>query len=784
MDVNGKFKGTQEWQNNADNQLLEITSDKGATYEYDANGHVSQKRSSLGEVTIYQYDVEGRLIQESSTWGKQTYYTYDALGNRISKGTATEYDRKLKTDMMSWMKATDREAQLRLEESDITLSDILTKLTKNPAFISYCLPIKDRTWRIDHDTNRRKVTEEKLKKAVDTTVMIDTIEYLNDYTQTYVSPLQEQYTTYDKKVKSTYQATNFYNNNGMAIGNDLDTYHQDGLKSNITQISKENGRLYSSNLYKEFGSSERRIQDQAGYRSQYHDNSADIHLRAREYNTTTGRFLQQDTVLGSLKNPTTQNKYIYGNNNPFMYRDDAGRFGWKDLVNGVKKVVKTVAKAVDKYIIQPVVKAVKYVANAVGNFVSNVFHSAQQVYNKAVSSANQAINYVSNQVQQGYNQAVDWVETKAAQAQAAYQQAVAIAQETRAKAEARIRKMCEGASAVWNSATKAVDNFVKKHEGAIKLALGAGVIILSIVNPPAGLAAGMALSAMELGSAVTGKDWVSNREMSDKERLTTGVLSVVSMGMGGSAIYNEVKSVASAATTTTQSVVGSVAQNVDDSSSTVGRWMSQTEYDKMAETGRVQVSPNGNTTYVANPSNSSAFPSAPKGSLYVEFDVATETLKPAGKVEWSQIPGPNSLYDKLGQKQGLPPITEMPPASNLTVRGGGLGMITESLMTKIIETWLIDNESELENLGILIKKTITNAYKVEFESQKFMGELLVEKNEYSPYRYLKIEIWAYIDSEISLIYHFYDTDNTSENDVLQALKSMLKLMKKYLEMQN
>ncbi|GAB2021877.1 hypothetical protein RyT2_09510 [Pseudolactococcus yaeyamensis] len=149
----------------------------------------------------------------------------------------------------------------------------------------------------------------------------------------------------------------------MAIGNDLDTYHQDGLKSNITQISKENGRLYSSNLYKEFGSSERRINDQAGYRSQYHDNSADIHLRAREYNTNTGRFLQQDTVLGSLNNPTTQNKYIYGNNNPFMYRDDAGRFGWNDIVNGVKKAVKAVAKAVDRYIVKPVVKAVQSGAN-------------------------------------------------------------------------------------------------------------------------------------------------------------------------------------------------------------------------------------------------------------------------------------------------------------------------------------------------------------------------------------------------------------------------------------
>ncbi|GFH42708.1 hypothetical protein Hs30E_12590 [Lactococcus hodotermopsidis] len=119
MTVNGK--DIQEWHNNIDNQLIEITSDKGAIYEYDQNAHVSQKCSSLGEVTTYQYDVEGRLIQEISTWGKQILYTYDALGNRIAKGTATEYDRKLKTDMMSWMKATDREAQLRLKESDATL---------------------------------------------------------------------------------------------------------------------------------------------------------------------------------------------------------------------------------------------------------------------------------------------------------------------------------------------------------------------------------------------------------------------------------------------------------------------------------------------------------------------------------------------------------------------------------------------------------------------------------------------------------------------------------------
>ena len=102
----------------------------------------------------------------------------------------------------------------------------------------------------------------------------------------------------------------------------------------------------------------------------------------------------------------------------------------------------------------------------------------------------------------------------------------------------------------------------------------------------------------------------------------------------------------------------------------VGRWMSQAEYDKMLETGRVQMSPNGNRTYVANPADISAFPSAPKGSIYVEFEVNANSVFQAGKEGWAQIPGPGSLIDRLNQKRGLPPITEMPKVKNIKILGG------------------------------------------------------------------------------------------------------------------
>ncbi|EKZ3786390.1 hypothetical protein QYB16_002088 [Listeria monocytogenes] len=43
LKFNGKSKGYTEWKQNADNELLSITGEHGATYEYDENGHVSKK---------------------------------------------------------------------------------------------------------------------------------------------------------------------------------------------------------------------------------------------------------------------------------------------------------------------------------------------------------------------------------------------------------------------------------------------------------------------------------------------------------------------------------------------------------------------------------------------------------------------------------------------------------------------------------------------------------------------------------------------------------------------
>jgi hypothetical protein len=58
--------------------------------------------------------------------------------------------------------------------------------------------------------------------------------------------------------------------------------------------------------------------------------------------------------------------------------------------------------------------------------------------------------------------------------------------------------------------------------------------------------------------------------------------------------------------------------------------MSELEFNTMNKTGRVEGA--GGRTYVVNPANPAAFPSAGRSSnIYAEFDVPTSVLKPGSK---------------------------------------------------------------------------------------------------------------------------------------------------------
>ena len=109
-------------------------------------------------------------------------------------------------------------------------------------------------------------------------------------------------------------------------------------------------------------------------------------------------------------------------------------------------------------------------------------------------------------------------------------------------------------------------------------------------------------------------------------------------------------------------------QNKISNTIRVGRWMSRNELEKMLKTGRVQSS-EGGITHVTNPSDPEAFKAAKKGSVFVEFDIDKDIIKPGGKENWGIIHGSGSPVDRFNIKKGLEGIKEMPKVYNIEIKG-------------------------------------------------------------------------------------------------------------------
>jgi hypothetical protein len=98
--------------------------------------------------------------------------------------------------------------------------------------------------------------------------------------------------------------------------------------------------------------------------------------------------------------------------------------------------------------------------------------------------------------------------------------------------------------------------------------------------------------------------------------------------------------------------------------STVGRWMSLAEYETMQATGAM-VEGAGGQTFVST-GGPTSFAAAAKGSIYVEFQVATNSLLKGGLEGWYKTIGPNAgraMQSQLTKQGGqvMPTIQKLSP---------------------------------------------------------------------------------------------------------------------------
>ena len=116
--------------------------------------------------------------------------------------------------------------------------------------------------------------------------------------------------------------------------NEAKEYYLYNGTGNATQTTAENGSAFLRYTYDAFGniSSIRApmtvdIDDlnRYTYNGEDYDYNTDLqYLRARYYRTGTGNFISQDTYLGDLLNPLSQNRYTYSHNSPVMFDDPSG----------------------------------------------------------------------------------------------------------------------------------------------------------------------------------------------------------------------------------------------------------------------------------------------------------------------------------------------------------------------------------------------------------------------------------------------------------------------------
>ena len=112
------------------------------------------------------------------------------------------------------------------------------------------------------------------------------------------------------------------------------TYLYDG-HGTVRALADSKGKITDTYSYDAFGnliSSTGSTANNYRYCGERFDSTTGLYyLRARYMDTSTGRFISQDTYAGSTADSISLHKYLYANSNPVMYSDPSGYSADNDL---------------------------------------------------------------------------------------------------------------------------------------------------------------------------------------------------------------------------------------------------------------------------------------------------------------------------------------------------------------------------------------------------------------------------------------------------------------------
>ena len=342
-------------------------------YEYDANGNRTAVHYANGFTTTYEYDLLNRLICEKAVDSEdnivvQYTYTLGAAGERKS---VTELDRTVEYTYDSLYRLT---SETITEGEKVTaytfaydnVSNRILK-TENGAATEYVYNalnqlVSDSETTYEYDLNGNLIrvigsaqsalyeynAENKLVRAtVQNGVLVTEESYTYDYQGNRTSKTTHRsdgVTEYVKYLNDNSSFTNVLAEIGSegsvqayyTIGADLISHERDGKVSvflydghgSVVGLANESGVVTDTYCYDAFGNLLKSTGSTANnYRycgEQFDETTGLYYLRARYMDTSTGRFISQDSYAGEISDPVSLHKYLYCSSNPVMKVDPSG----------------------------------------------------------------------------------------------------------------------------------------------------------------------------------------------------------------------------------------------------------------------------------------------------------------------------------------------------------------------------------------------------------------------------------------------------------------------------
>jgi RHS repeat-associated protein len=294
-------------------------------FTYDADGHILTESSSNNQTTtILTYDVNGRLIsrQDQDADGNVTAnynYTLDSAGNITSSGSmAMTYDTQ------------NRLTTYNNQDITYDADGNMTGGILNGAAANFTYDSKNRlTWAgntyyaYDADNNR-----------ISSTVNGQTFRYVSD-TQGSLSRLLS---LTDSSGNSTYYVYGIGLIGSQDESGNFSTYHYD-YRGSTTAITDINGTVTDRYSYGAYGNLESHTGTSNtpflynGRDGVMSDSNGLYYLRSRYYSPELMRFINVDTVKGTIVSSETLNRYAYANGNPISLIDPFGTSA--ELGNGL-----------------------------------------------------------------------------------------------------------------------------------------------------------------------------------------------------------------------------------------------------------------------------------------------------------------------------------------------------------------------------------------------------------------------------------------------------------------